>query len=131
MPDSLLPRISSSTILPVILLSSSLLSFPTRCTDSPLGSDDLALRAPLHLEEELSPEQVKASQISCQPANWLLVKGAESASWTDGGEDAAVARAADEVEPVEGAGQTPLLPHYLGGPPSPPHQLTATPPPSS
>ena len=115
MPDSLLPRISSSTILPVILLSSSLLSFPTRCTDSPLGSDDLALRAPLHLEEELSPEQVKASQISCQPANWLLVKGAESASWTDGGEDAAVVRPADEVEPVQGAGQTPLLPHYLGG----------------
>ena len=111
MPDSLLPKISSSTILPVILLSSSLLSFPTRCTDSPLGSDDLALRAPLHLRHE----QVKASQNLDQPANWLLVKGAESASWTDGGEDAAVVRAADEVEPVEGAGQTPLLPHYLGG----------------
>ena len=80
MPDSLLPRISSSTILPVILLYSSLLSFPSRCTDSPLGSDDLAL----HLGEELSSEQVKASQILCQPANWLLVKGAESGSWTDG-----------------------------------------------
>ena len=114
MPDSLLPRISSSTILPVILLSSSLLSFPTRCTDSPLGSDDLALRGPLHLEEELSPEQVKALQMFCQPANWLLVKGAESGSWTRG-EGSAVVRAADEVEPVEGAGQTPLLPHYLGG----------------
>ena len=110
MPDSLLPRISSSTILPVILLSSSLLSFPTRCTDSPLGSDDLALRAPLHLRHE----QVKASQNLDQPANWLLVKGAESASWTSG-EDTAVVQAADEVEPVQGAGQTPLLPHYLGG----------------
>ena len=49
-----------------------------------------------------------------QPANWLLVKGAESGSWTSG-EGSAVVRAADEVEPVQGAGQTPLLPHYLGG----------------
>ena len=71
---------------------------------------------------------VKASQNLDQPANWLLVKGAESCSWTRR-KAAAVVQAADEVEPVEGAGQTPLLPHYVGGPPSPPHQLTATPPP--
>ena len=50
MPDSLLPWISSSTILPVIHLSCSLLSFPTSSPHSPRGSEDRALRPPRHLE---------------------------------------------------------------------------------
>ena len=50
MPDSLLPWISSSTILPVIHLSCSLLNFPTSSPHSPRGSEDRALRPPRHLE---------------------------------------------------------------------------------